>query len=111
MRDSLHQRLSLSELADSVNLSVWRFCHVFRSETGLSPIQYLRFLRMERARYLLQTSFLRIKEIRDIVGLHDDSHFARDFKKMYGAAPTHYRRVCSGTQLTQSTSAANFANE
>ena len=91
MRDNLHRELSLGKFARSVNLSVWRFCHVFRSEVGMSPIQYLRFLRMERAKQLLESSFLSIKEIGHQVGLNDESHFVRDFKKAYGAPPTRYR--------------------
>ncbi|HEY7786262.1 MAG TPA: helix-turn-helix transcriptional regulator [Pyrinomonadaceae bacterium] len=91
MRDNLHRELSLGGLARSVNLSVWRFSHIFRSDVGMSPIQYLRFLRMERARILLETSFLSIKEIAHNVGLNDESHFVRDFKKTYGTSPTLYR--------------------
>ena len=47
MRDNLHRKQSLGEFANSVNLSVWRLCHIFKSETGISPIQYLRLLKME----------------------------------------------------------------
>jgi len=46
---------------------------------------------MERARYLLETSFLSVKEIGYQVGLNDESHFVRDFRKVYGDAPTRYR--------------------
>ena len=91
MRDNLHREISLNELANSVNLSVWRIGHIFTSDVGMSPIKYLRLLRMERARYLLETSYLSIKEIGFYVGLKDESHFVRDFKKVYGAAPTEYR--------------------
>lgn len=91
MRNNLHREVSLSNLAQSVNLSVWRLSYIFKSEMGMSPIKYLRFLRMERARHLLETSFLNIKEVAYHVGLKDESHFVRDFKKAYGAAPTPYR--------------------
>jgi AraC-like DNA-binding protein len=91
MRDNLQRDLSLGKFARSVNLSVWRFCHVFRSEVGMSPYQYLRLLRMERAKQLLESSFLSVKEIGHRVGLNDESHFARDFKKAYGVPPTRYR--------------------
>ena len=101
MRDSFSEKRSLGEFANSVNLSVWRLCHIFRSETGVSPIQYLRFLRMERARHLLQTSFLSVIEITRIVGLRDDSHFVRDFKKAYGETPTVYRTRTMGAQLNR----------
>lgn len=53
MRDNFQRKLSLGEIANSVNLSVWYLCHLFRTETGLSPIEFLRMLRMERARLTL----------------------------------------------------------
>ena len=91
MQNNLHKEVSLTELAQSVNLSVWRLGHIFRSDMGMAPIHYLRSLRMERARQLLETSYLSIKEIGYNVGLTDESHFVRDFKKAYGAPPTVYR--------------------
>ena len=102
MRDNLHRELSLAKFANSVNLSVWRLCHVFRSEVGMSPIQYLRFLRMERAKDLLESSFLSIKEIGHRVGLNDESHFVRDFKKAYGVPPTRYRMLFNSGQSVES---------
>ena len=101
MRDNLQREWSLSELAQVVNLSVWRLSHIFASEVGISPIQYLRQLRMERAKYLLDTSFLRVKEIAHQVGLNDESHFTRDFKKTYGEPPSHYRVRARGRELNE----------
>ena len=83
--------LSLAEFAQSVNLSVWRLCHIFKSDVGMPPIRYLRLLRMERAKDLLESSFLSVKEIAFQVGLNDESHFVRDFKTTYGYSPALYR--------------------
>ena len=91
MRENLHREITLTELAHTVNLSVWRLCHLFRSDVGMSPIKYLKLLRMEKAKHLLETSFLSVKEITYQVGINDDSHFVRDFKKTFGKAPTLYR--------------------
>lgn len=102
MRDNLARELSLGEFAHFVNLSVWRVCHVFRAEVGMSPIQYLRVLRMEKATYLLETSFLSVKEITHSVGLNDESHFVRDFKKVYGVPPTLYRALFNRGQVDRS---------
>jgi len=62
-------------------------------------MQYLRLLRMERAKYLLETSFLSVKEITHSVGLNDESHFVRDFKKAYGAPPARYRMRSNSARL------------
>src|SRR5215213_2459329 len=91
MREDVRGELSLGEFAQSVNLSVWRLCHIFKSEVGMPPIRYLRLLRMERAKDLLESSFLSVKEIAFQVGLNDESHFVRDFKSTYGYPPALYR--------------------
>ena len=91
MRDDVRGELSLAEFAQSVNLSVWRLCHIFKSDVGMPPIRFLRQLRMERAKDLLESSFLSVKEIAYQVGLSDESHFVRDFKSTYGHSPALYR--------------------
>ena len=91
MREDVRGELSLTDFAQSVNLSVWRLCHIFKSDVGMPPIRYLRLLRMERAKGLLESSFLSVKEIAYQVGLNDESHFVRDFKSTYGYSPALYR--------------------
>jgi AraC-like DNA-binding protein len=91
MRDDVRGELSLAEFAESVNLSIWRLSHIFKADVGMPPIRYLRLLRMERARHLLESSFLSVKEIAFQVGLNDESHFVRDFKAAYGFSPAIYR--------------------
>lgn len=91
MRADVRGELTLTEFAQSVNLSVWRLSHIFKSDVGMPPIKYLKLLRMERAKGLLESSFLSVKEIAFRVGLNDESHFVRDFKSTYGYSPTTYR--------------------
>jgi transcriptional regulator GlxA family with amidase domain len=92
MELSLREPHSVDSLARSVNLSTWRLCHIFKSETRRPPLQYLRSLRMQRARNLLETTFLSVKQVMCEVGLKDESHFVRDFKRVYGLSPSQYRR-------------------
>lgn len=47
---------------------------------------------MQDATTLLVTTFLSIKEIIAQVGFKDESHFVRDFKRIYGVTPTEYRK-------------------
>lgn len=91
MREDVRGELCLTEFAQSVNLSVWRLCHIFKSDVGMPPMRFLRLLRMERAKDLLESSFLSVKEIAYRVGLNDESHFVRDFKSTYGSSPALYR--------------------
>jgi len=56
MNKKLRHRLKRAELARSVGLSVSRFSHLFKFETGASPIQYLKSLRMQKAKQLLDST-------------------------------------------------------
>jgi two-component system response regulator YesN len=94
MKANLGQELELDEVARSVNLSPSRLRCVFKTETGMPPTQYLKQLRMEEARELAQNTFLNVKEIMNRLGLRDESHFVRDFKKIHGLTFSQYREFC-----------------
>ena len=78
-------------MARSVNLSPSRLRHLFKAETGMTPVQYLRALRMRFARESLETTHLSVKEIIAKAGVSDKSHFMRNFKKTYGVTLAQYR--------------------
>jgi len=102
-------RISVRKLARAVNLSPSRFAHLFHQHVGMPPGRYLRHRRLERARLLLESSFLSVKEVMAAVGFNDPSHFSRDFQRVYGASPRAWRerlaRPPPGHEL------AIFANE
>ena len=91
MQGDPSKTFTLGKMAESVNLSAPYFCFLFKSITGVSPAKYLKTLRMRQAAMLLTTTFLSVKEIVRRVGLADDSHFVRDFKRLYGRTPSEYR--------------------
>ena len=91
MQGDPSRNFSLGKMAQAVNLSAPYFCNLFKSITGVSPAKYLKSLRMQHSAVLLTTTFLSVKEIARQVGLADDSHFVRDFKRMYGVTPSEYR--------------------
>lgn len=80
-------------LAVLVNLSPSRFRHLFKQETGSSPAQYLKDLRLRKAELMLRTTFLSVKQLLKKVGLGSNAHFVRDFRKLHGMTPTAYRRA------------------
>src|ERR1700739_77212 len=89
---NLHERISIAELARAVNLSRWRFCHLFKTEMSLSPSVYIGTLRMLEAEKMLGETFLSVKEIRAELGNLDRTHFSRAFKKYRGLTPAQFRR-------------------
>jgi transcriptional regulator GlxA family with amidase domain len=91
MQGNPSRTFSLGQMAQSVNLSPPYFCYLFKSITGVPPAKYLKTLRMQQAATLLTTTFLSVKEIVSRVGFSDESHFVRDFKRLYGVTPSEYR--------------------
>jgi transcriptional regulator GlxA family with amidase domain len=91
MKEDLKRRLTSEQLSRSVNLSPVHLRYLFKAETGMTFAQHLKSLRMEEAGRLLENTFLSIKEIMYRIGMRDESHFARDFKKTHGLAPAQYR--------------------
>lgn len=91
MKDNLRQELLVGDMAQSVHLSASRFHYLFKAETGRTPAQYYHSLRIQKARDLLATSLLSVRQIRCRVGVKDRSHFEREFKKAHGLTPIQYR--------------------
>jgi AraC-like DNA-binding protein len=91
IRNNYHRRLTLTEMADTVNLSRWRLCHLFKESMGTSPERFLTQVRLEKAKELLRTEFLTVKEVMNRVGMSDASYFARSFKAAYGVTPVKYK--------------------
>lgn len=104
---------SFKGIARQMNLSYSRLRYLFKAETGFSPSQYVRSIRMQQAKSYLENSFMSVKEIMLKVGFSDESHFVRDFKRIYGMTPhkyrTHYHTAHLGKQNGQQTSKS--ANE
>lgn len=90
---NLHRKIRLTELAEAAKVSPSRLSHLFKTEMGVSPGQYLMRLRMQKAGILLATSRLSVKEIMAIVGYDNKSHFVRHFRRSFDLAPSEYRRT------------------
>ena len=56
-----------------------------------SPQRFLTQVRLEKAKKLLETEFLTVKEVMNQVGISDASYFARSFRAAYGVTPGKYR--------------------
>lgn len=83
----------VDSFAQSLNLSVSHFQHLFRQEVGKTFSGYVKDLRLQKAVELLLATNLTVKEITAKVGAKDESHFLRDFKCKFGDTPTQYRKI------------------
>lgn len=92
IENNLSESLTADSLAESVGLSYFRLLHLFKKEIGISLAKYIKEVRFQKARELIEISHLSIKEIRFKVGLANKTHFFRDFKKKFGETPADYRK-------------------
>ncbi|MDP9813747.1 transcriptional regulator GlxA family with amidase domain [Rhizobium tibeticum] len=91
MEQNMEDGISIPALASSVGLSRRQLERVFLEKAGMSPAQAYKRVRMERAKVLLAHSKLPMIEIALDVGFENASHFARAFKRIFGATPSQVR--------------------
>jgi AraC family transcriptional regulator len=89
----LKERLSVKQLAKIAALSAHHFSKVFKTSTGLSPMQYVLKLRIEKARTLLSTGQFRIAEVASELGFYDQSHLDRHFRRFFGHSPKSVLKI------------------
>lgn len=89
--DHLAEPVSVGTLASVAGLSNSHFAHSFRASTGVPPHQFIRSMRIDRARVLLQETDQSIAAIAVECGFKDASHFARVFKADTGVSPKRFR--------------------
>jgi len=96
--DRYAEELSLSEVAQSVNMSAFYFCKTFKKATGMTFTEYLARVRVEKVRNLLLNPHKRVSEAAYEAGFQSLSQFNRVFRRIAGESPTAYReRLHGGT--------------
>ncbi|WP_208024454.1 GlxA family transcriptional regulator [Amycolatopsis pithecellobii] len=92
----LDRPLSLRELAACDSMSVRTFTRRFREEIGVSPVQWLTQLRVERARQLLEESDLPVDRIATHAGFGTAASLRQHFQTAVGVSPSMYRATFRG---------------
>src|SRR5690606_38207047 len=82
LRDHLAEAVTLDDLADLACLSRYHFARRFRAAAGVSPMAFVRRLRVEAARGLLMTPGVPLRWVAQQVGLQDEFHLSRVFKRI-----------------------------
>jgi AraC family transcriptional regulator, arabinose operon regulatory protein len=91
LREHLAADLTVSELAARAGLSTSHFSARFRTLTGSGVVEYVKRLRMARARGLLATTTASVAEIAGQVGYADPFYFSRQFSAVTGVSPREFR--------------------
>jgi transcriptional regulator GlxA family with amidase domain len=97
--DNLHERLSVSQLAQKAMMSERHFARVFQQEVGLSTQEFIEMCRFERATQLLADLDLALKTVAARACFSDEAHMRRVFMKKLGIAPKVYRERFATTGI------------
>ncbi len=94
------KNISLKQLADISELNESYFSRYFKKQTGKSPIEYLNFYRINKAKEMLQKKNPSVKEISNLTGFNNFSYFIKVFKEYEDCTPLKYRNNIKDTKKT-----------
>ncbi len=97
IEQNYNQKLSLSEIAKTYNMSPSAFCNYFRRKTGKTLVSYINEFRVAQACRLLLNSDKNISEIAFVCGFNNLSNFNRIFKAIIQKSPRDYRELWAGS--------------
>lgn len=83
--------LNVNMVVSHLKLDRSHFYRLFKTETGVSPVDYINRRRISRAESLLTNRRMSIKDVAYSVGYTDQMYFSRVFKRLSGKTPTEFR--------------------
>ncbi len=89
--DNYDKELSVDMLAEQVYMAPSYLSHVFKNETGQNLSKFIKALRMEKAKQMLDETHNKIVNISYAVGYPNISYFCQSFREYYGVSPQKYR--------------------
>jgi len=91
MNEKIDEEIDFKILANNLGISYSKFRSDFKRQTGLPPLQYFLFLKIEKAKDLLIHTDISSKQIAYDLGFESDSYFCRLFKKKMNLTPKEFR--------------------
>jgi len=91
IREELESPLTIQQVAEEMGVSYSNFRKLFKEHTGLSPATYQQDLRLQRAKELLSTTNMSIKEIAYRLNFESPDYFSSKFRIKTGRKPSDLR--------------------
>ncbi len=104
MEANLDQPLTLEDIASHAATSVRSLTRRFQEQVGITPMQQVLRLRVQRAQELLETTDMPIEHVSDQVGFGTSVAFRQQFTRRVGVPPQRYRAAFRATELMSATS-------
>ncbi len=93
INENIRRPVSVQDLADTIHMSLSRFHAFFVRQMRVTPMDYVKTIRLTKASHKLMATELSIGEIADAVGFSNQFHFSREFKSRFGMTPSQYRET------------------
>jgi len=98
LNENYTERLSIDDIARAAGMSTSALHHKFREVTSMSPLQYLKKVRLHHARTLMVARGLNASEVGFRVGYTNPSQFSREFKRLFGVPPGQLVKAMSAPE-------------
>jgi YesN/AraC family two-component response regulator len=92
IEENLSHVIHLDRVAEEANIGRYHFCRIFKKRVGISPMRLVSYMRIEKAKKLLEKAELTISDVASYSGFNDTSSFIKQFKKITGLTPAGYRK-------------------
>ena len=92
MNEKMEQTLSVRDLTEAVCMSESSFARLFKTTVGVSPLRFLKWMRLEHARESLPNGST-VKKAASNVSYTSVSHFSSEFKRHFGESPKAYTKM------------------
>lgn len=91
--EHIHEKITVQQLAAAVHMSASHFSRVFKQQTGFSPYDYVLFVRLNKAKELLQKTEMTVASIAYETGFNSESNFISFFTESEGISPGKFRKL------------------
>lgn len=88
--DNLHSRINLDSMAEHISLSKTYMCSLFKKQTGITIVQYIKNKKIEAAQNMLLSSGYTPVAVSNYLGFSSHSHFIATFKSVTGMTPKQF---------------------
>lgn len=95
MDKQFSEPLTIAALAKEAGVSDVHFRKEFKHYYGVSPISYLKQVRIENAKQLLRSGYYTVTDVALECGFESISYFSYEFKRLTGVSPTTYLQTIS----------------
>jgi YesN/AraC family two-component response regulator len=92
IEDNFDKDLNMAVVSNEISMNYSLFSVAFKNYTGENFVTYVKTLRMDKAKALLEETDLKVNEISKAVGYDNEKHFLKSFKAFVGVSPSEYRK-------------------